>query len=155
MFVKRSYDNLVREAYTQAHISDMAQSGALTLNVPVVSDVFDDAVSTYIVMDDIPFPSFSAWIAEEHLSEEERSIRYTIAIEKITNAVRLLLNCPLPNDGGIGPVGGGYIQHIFFGMEKAAEPFVNSRALQNFVNKVRFNCFAAIRFLRLVCCNRH
>lgn len=140
--------SLVNEANTQAYLFNLAQSGACAPGVPAVSDIFGDGVgSTYIVMDDIAFPSFRSWIAEKHLSKAECSIRYATAIEKIASTVRLLLDCPLPDGDGIGPIGGGCIQHSFFGMQEAAVPFVNSSALENFVNKVRFYCLQLHAFL--------
>jgi hypothetical protein len=56
-------------------------------------------------MEDIRFPSFNAWNTEEYLSAESR-FGTSIAIEKIAATV--------PDDGRIGPVGGGYIQHSLY-----------------------------------------
>jgi hypothetical protein len=128
----------VNEANTQSHLFNLAQSGARAPNVPEVYDVFNDgAGGTYLVTEQIPFPSFRAWVDQKDLTDEEHGVRTAIADGKIATAVALLLECPLPDNDMIGPVGGGRIQH-FFGMEEAAIPFVNSSALGNFVNKVRF-----------------
>jgi hypothetical protein len=74
------------------------------------------------------------------LSDEERDSRTPTAVAKIADTVALLLQCPLPPPGeGIGPVGGGCIQHGFFCMQEAPIPFVNLAALEKYVNKVRFH----------------
>jgi hypothetical protein len=53
----------VNEANTQSHLFNLAQSGARAPNVPEVYDVFNDgAGGTYLVTEQIPFPSFRAWV---------------------------------------------------------------------------------------------
>ncbi|KAI6144141.1 hypothetical protein BKA82DRAFT_4180694 [Pisolithus tinctorius] len=136
VFVKRGNPNLEAEARTQAHLYAQAQSSAFNLHVPKVYDVFNDGnCNTYLVMEYIPAPSFHAWISEPDLSAEERSRRTDVAIDAIANTVEVLLQCPLPEGNGIGPVGGGYIQHSFFCMEEAPISFVDAAALGKYVNK--------------------
>ncbi|KAI5997694.1 hypothetical protein F5J12DRAFT_725211, partial [Pisolithus orientalis] len=137
VFVKRGNTSLEAEARTQAHLYAQAQSSAFDLHVPKVYDVFNDGnCNTHLVMEYIPAPSFHAWISEPDLSTEERSRRTDVAINAIANTVEVLLQCPLPEGNGIGPVGGGYIQHSFFCMDEAPIPFVNATALERYVNKV-------------------
>jgi hypothetical protein len=109
------------------------------------TDFFNDgAGSTYLVMEHIAATSFRAWIDEPGLSDEERDSRTTTAVVKIADTVGLLLQCPLPKGDGIGPVGGGLIQHTFFCMEEAPIQFVNSAALEKYVNEVRFHVFRSL-----------
>lgn len=136
VFVKRGDPSLEAEARTQAYLYAQAQSSAFDLHVPKVYDVFNDGNgNTYLVMEYIPAPSFHAWISEPDLSAEERSRRTDVAIDAIANTVEVLLQCPLPDGNGIGPVGGGYIQHSFFCMEEAPISFVDAAALGKYVNK--------------------
>ncbi|KAF8904114.1 hypothetical protein CPB84DRAFT_1773464 [Gymnopilus junonius] len=88
-------------------------------------------------MEYINAPSFHAWISEPNLSAEEQTRRADFALDAIVNAVEALLRCPLPGGNGIGPVGGGRIQHDFFGMAEAPVSFINATALENYVNRVR------------------
>ena len=105
--------------------------------MPKVYDVFSDgACSTYLVMEHITAPSFHAWISELNLSAEEQTRRADVAVNAIANTVEVLLRCPLPEGNGIGPVGGGCIQHSFFGMGEAPVSFINTTALESYVNKV-------------------
>jgi hypothetical protein len=116
-----------------------------------VYDVFSDgAGGTYLVMEHIAASSFRTWVDEPGLTDEERDGRNTTAVAKIADTVGLLVRCPLPEGDGIGPVGGGLIQHSFFAMEESAIPFVNSAALEKFVNKVRFPDFRATYYVKLI-----
>jgi hypothetical protein len=151
VFVKRGDETLKSEARTQAHVYAQAQSPAFALCVPEVYDIFSDgAGSTYLVMEHIAAPSFHAWINEPDLSAAERARRTTTAVNVIADIVAVLLRCPLPEGNGIGPVGGGRIQHSFFLMEEAAVPFVDAAALENFVNKVRCARFVTPAHLVLI-----
>jgi hypothetical protein len=77
-----------------------------------VYDIFSDGnASTYLVMEHIAAPLFHAWISEPNLSADEQTRRADVAVDKIANTVEVLLRCPLPEGNGIGPVGGGHIQH--------------------------------------------
>ena len=80
-------------------------------------------------MEYVDASSFRVWVDERGLSVTEREIRTATAVAAIADTITLLLNCPLPEGDGIGSVGGGYIQHSFFGMEEAPVPFVNARRL--------------------------
>lgn len=136
VFVKRGDRSLASEARTQAHLFEQARSPARAPSVPKVYDVFyDGAASTYLVMEHVDAPSFRAWIDEPGLSATEREIRTTTAVAAMADTIALLLKCPLPEGDVIGPVGGGCIQHSFFGMEEAPVPFVNAAALEKYVNK--------------------
>ena len=138
VFVKRGTSNLKDEARTQAYVHAQARSSAFALRVPEVYEVFSDgAGSTYLVMEYINAPSFHDWVNEPDLSDEERARRTDIAVDEIAKAVTALMQCPLPEGNGTGPVGGGRIQHSFFCMGKAPVPFVNAAALENYVNAVR------------------
>jgi len=102
----------------------------------VYDPFYDGAGSTYLVMKHVDASSFRVWTDEPGLSATEREIRTATAVAAIADTITLLLNCPLPEGDGIGPVGGGYIQHSFFGMEEAPVPFVNAAAaLEKYVNK--------------------
>ncbi|KDQ19304.1 hypothetical protein BOTBODRAFT_51736 [Botryobasidium botryosum FD-172 SS1] len=136
VFVKRGNASLKAEARTQAYLYAQAQSSALAICVPKVYDVFSDGTgSTYLVMEHVTAPSFHAWISEPNLFAEEQTRRADIAADAIANTIEVLLRCPLPEGNGIGPVGGGYIQHSFFSMAEAPVPFVNATALESYVNK--------------------
>jgi hypothetical protein len=140
VFVKCGNASLESEARTQAHLYAQAESPAFALCVPKVHDVFSDgAGSTYLVMEHITAPSFHAWIHEPDLSAAERARRTATAVEAIADTVAVLLQYPLPEGNRIGPVGGGCIQHSFFGMAEAPVPFVDAAALENYVNKVRLS----------------
>ncbi|KAI6105706.1 hypothetical protein F5141DRAFT_1216459 [Pisolithus sp. B1] len=61
--------------------------------------------------------------------------RSELAADAIANTVDVLLRCPLPEGNGIGPAGGGCIQHSFFNMGDAPVSFVNTTALESYVDK--------------------
>jgi len=104
--------------------------------VPRVYDAFyDGAGSTYLVMEHVDALSFRVWIDEPGLSATEREIWTAMAVAAVADTIALLLKCPLPEGDVIGPVGGGYIQDSFLGMEEAPVPFVNAAALEKYVNK--------------------
>jgi len=104
--------------------------------VPETYSVFNDgAGSTYLVTEHINAPPFRAWIDEPGLSGEEREDRTTTAVAAIADTIVWLVTRPLPERDMIGPVGGGRIQHSFFGMEKAPVPFINAAALAKYVNE--------------------
>ena len=136
MFVKRGNLSLASEARTQTYLFEQARSRSRVPSVPRVYDVFNDgAGSTYLVMEHVDASSFRTWIDEPGLSTTEREIRIATAVAAVADTIALLLKCPLPEGDVIGPVGGGYIQHSFFGMEEAPVPFVNAAALEKYVNK--------------------
>ena len=137
IFVKRGTSNLVGEARTQVHFYNQAQQSPNAPRVARVYEVFDDGSgSTYLVMESISAPSFEVLINAAGSSPEHESLR-AMAITKIAEAVEWLLKCPVPEGDSIGPVGGGYIQHIFFNMEEAPIAFATSGALEAYVNMVR------------------
>ena len=137
LFVKRGGTSLAGEARTQAYLFQQAQSSADAPSVPETYSVFNDgAGSTYLVTEHINTLSFRAWIDEPGLSGEEREDRTTTAVAAIADTIVWLVTRPLPERDMIGPVGGGHIQHSFFGMEKAPVPFTNAAALDKYVNEV-------------------
>ncbi|KAI0040263.1 hypothetical protein FA95DRAFT_1566555 [Auriscalpium vulgare] len=84
-------------------------------------------------MEYISAPSFQDLFDAAPSSSEQESLRAT-AITKIADAIEWLLKCPVPEGDSVGPVGGGYIQHRFFGMEEAPVKFATSSALEAYVN---------------------
>lgn len=141
IFVKKGPPRLVREARTQAYFYDQAQQSPNAPCVARVYEVFADGQgSTFLVMEFISAPSFEALIEGASSNLEKESIKAT-AFNEIANAVEWLLNCPVPEGVSIGPVGGGYIQHLFFHMEEARVAFVTVGALEAYVNKVRSQAF--------------
>jgi hypothetical protein len=121
----------------QAYLCQQAWSSSFAPSMPEVYGVFDNGDgSTYLVTEHISAPSFRAWIDIPGLSDQERQDRAATAVAAIARAIAWLLACPLPDGDMIGPVGGGHIQHSFFGMEEAPVPFVNATALEKYVNTV-------------------
>ena len=137
-FVKRGNPTLHSEAGTQRYLFELSKSGAKAPLVPRVYDAFCGSTGhTYLVMEDIPFPTFNAWINEVGISDAERCERTDIATSKIADTISSLLECPLPADNRMGPVGEGFIQmHPFFGWLDAPLRFVNALALENYANEV-------------------
>ena len=136
-FVECGHSSLVSEARTQEYVLALARLDPQAPGVPEVYDVFHHNYIAYLVREDVPAPSFRAWIDQEGLSAEERHGRLAIATEKIAAAVSWLLDCPTPGDGKIGPIGGGCMYHDFFCKEEAALEFFTLLALEVFANKAR------------------
>lgn len=140
----------MREARTQAHFYDLAQRSPNAPRVARVYEVFGDGQgSTYLVMEFISAPSFEALIEGASSNLERESLRAT-AFAEISNAVEWLLNCPVSEGDMIGPVGGGYIQHLFFNMEEAPVAFVTVGALEAYVNQVRSRTFHPPAYFKLI-----
>lgn len=137
VFVKRGLSNLEAEARTQTHFYHEAQKPGAP-RVARVYDIFEDGYgSTYLVMEFIAAQSFEDLIKDARSEPEQLSLR-AMAITKIAGAVAWLHDCSIPEGDTIGPVGGGKIQHMFFGMEEAPIEFASSHALEAYVNEVRF-----------------
>ena len=138
VFVKRGTSDLEAEARTQNHFYHQAQRSPSGPRVARVYENFKDGCgSTYMVMEFIAARSFEDLIEDAHSGPEKVSLQAT-AITEIAGAVAWLLDCPVPEGDSIGPVGGGKIQHMFFGMEDAPIEFATSGALEAYVNEVRF-----------------
>ncbi|KAF8214039.1 hypothetical protein K438DRAFT_1750129 [Mycena galopus ATCC 62051] len=136
LFVKRGNPSLVDEGRTQQYLFQQARSSTTAPGVPEVYGAFyDGAGNTYLVTEYINALSFRAWVDEPHLSDEEREHRTTTAAAAIADVIAWLLACPLPEGDMVGPVGGGCIQHSFFGMREAPVPFANAAALATYINK--------------------
>jgi len=138
-FVKYSnYRDLLAEARTQTYLHDLAQANSQAFHVPRVFDAFHDTNRTaYLVMEYVPPPAVTldVWMRNA-TSAEERQRRVEIAISKVAAIVSWLHACPLPADAGIGPVGGGVIQHVFFADHSAPMEFASVAALERYVNEV-------------------
>ncbi|KAG1884962.1 hypothetical protein F4604DRAFT_1728732 [Suillus subluteus] len=135
VFVKRGTTNLEAEARTQAHFYDQAQNLSGGPRVARVYEVFEDRHgSTYLVMEYIDAPSFEDLINGCSSGLEKANLHAT-AITKIADTITWLLGCPVPDGDSVGPVGGGKIQHAFFGMEEAPIEFASSQALEAYINE--------------------
>ncbi|KAJ7214248.1 hypothetical protein B0H12DRAFT_367766 [Mycena haematopus] len=137
LFVKRGNPSLADEGRTQAYLSEHARSSPTAPSAPEVYATFNDgAGNAYLVMEHIDALSFRAWIDDcTEEEKEERDLRTATAVSATAEAVAWLLASPVPEGGAIGPVGGGSIQHLFFGMREAPVAFVSAAALEEYVNQ--------------------
>ena len=105
MFVKRGDPSPASEARTQAYAFEQARSHGRAPSVPRVDGVFyDEAGSTYLVMEHVDASSFRAWVDEPGPSAAEREIRTTTAVAAIANTIALLLwSAPLREETRSAP----------------------------------------------------
>ncbi|KAJ7214243.1 hypothetical protein B0H12DRAFT_367521 [Mycena haematopus] len=131
-----------RRRGSQAYLSQHARSSPTAPRVPEVytyATFTDGAGNAYLVMEHIDALSFRAWI-DDCTEEEERELRTATAVAMIAEAVVWLLAFPIPEGGAIGRVGGGCIQHRFFGIRVAPVAFVSAAALEEYVNQALVRC---------------
>ncbi|KAG8919477.1 hypothetical protein FRC01_001271 [Tulasnella sp. 417] len=135
VFVKRANPELREEGANQAYLHQQSLRSANVPRVPEVFEVFHDGHSgTYLVMEHVSSPSFKEWI-DAALDSQQRDEREEAAIRLIAMTVDWVMKCPLPEGVSFGPVGGGHMQHKFFGMEEAPIPFETTFAFEVYVNE--------------------
>ncbi|KAG8932419.1 hypothetical protein FRC01_014145 [Tulasnella sp. 417] len=133
VFVKRANSELREEGANQAYLYQQSLRSANAPRVPEVFEVFHDG-STYLVMEHVSSPSFKEWI-DAAPDSQQRVERDEAAIKLIAMTVDWVMKCPLPEGVSFGPVGGGRMQHQFFGMEEAPIPFETTFAFEVYVNE--------------------
>ncbi|KAG8932420.1 hypothetical protein FRC01_014146, partial [Tulasnella sp. 417] len=135
VFVKRANPELREEAANQVYLYQQSLRSANAPCVPEVFEVFHDGhAGTYLVMEHVAKPSFKEWIHAAPDSQQ-RGEREEVAIRLIAMTVDWVMKCPLPEGVSFGPVGGGRMQHKFFGMEEAPIAFETTFAFEVYVNE--------------------
>ncbi|TDL20691.1 hypothetical protein BD410DRAFT_363626 [Rickenella mellea] len=128
-------DTLFAEARTQNYLHTLSKvDSEAPARVPQVLHTFSFDWTTYIIMEYIPPPAVTldVWV-DNAPSEEERQIRTETGISKVAAIVSWIHSCPLPDGAGIGPVGGGVSQYIFF-PDHEAPKLASIVALERYIN---------------------
>ncbi|KAG8927232.1 hypothetical protein FRC01_007781 [Tulasnella sp. 417] len=128
LFIKFGSE-LMGGAETQKYLYEQSVLNPSAPRVPVVYDAFevDNGYyrEAYIVMEYIEAPTVEEWLKKEPDMAELLS-------DKVAEAVRWILNCPLPAKPRFGPVGRGRAQHRVFADHVAPLEFDSVDAVQRY-----------------------
>ncbi|KIO20760.1 hypothetical protein M407DRAFT_81220 [Tulasnella calospora MUT 4182] len=142
VFIKFGY-NLRGEAETQKYLHEQSVRDPNAPRLPAVYDFFEvgpiGLQQGFMVMEYIEAPTVEHWLEKE---PDMAGLLY----DKVAEAVRWLLNCPLPAEPRFGPVGQGPARHMVFAESIAPLEFDSIDAVQRYFNKAlgRFPKRAAI-----------
>ncbi|KAG9008173.1 hypothetical protein FRB93_006741 [Tulasnella sp. JGI-2019a] len=126
-FIK--YSITMGEARTQAYIHDRTTDVPGGPRVPKIHQAFKRDGRTYLVMEFVNAPTVAEFLAT-HPSKTE-DVHAIIA-----SALSWIPRLPLPQQPSLGPIGGGFAKHIFFGPDQEAPlKFVDVLALQRYANE--------------------
>lgn len=133
-FIKYSSLHAKGEARTQAYVYGQTTVVPGAPHVPKIYQAFERGSWTYIVMEFIDAPTVDVFLAKYPTEAE-------CVYSSIASALSWLLHLPLPENAGLGPVGGGPAVHRFFGNWAQCAPleFADTLALQRYANTVRTN----------------
>ncbi|KAG8920054.1 hypothetical protein FRC01_000949 [Tulasnella sp. 417] len=130
LFIKFG-SNLEGGAETQKYLYEQSLLNANAPRVPAVYDTFEADNGyyreAYIVMEYIEAPTVEEWLNKEPDMAE-------LLCDEVAEAVRWILNCPLPAEPRFGPVGRGPAQHRVFADHVAPLEFDSVDAVQRYFN---------------------
>ncbi|GBE83387.1 hypothetical protein SCP_0504350 [Sparassis crispa] len=122
-FIKYGGSHTMGEALTQKYVYRRTTDVPRAPRMPKVYRAFERGPRTYIVMEFINAPTVDEYLAE-YPSEAE------YVYPSIASALSWLLDLPLPQYAGLGPVGGGLAVHKFFGADDDLAPLEFADALK-------------------------
>ncbi|KAG9032894.1 hypothetical protein FS837_002608 [Tulasnella sp. UAMH 9824] len=132
LFIKFGSD-LMGGAETQKYLYEQSVRDPSAPRLPVVYDFFEigrvgyRSAREYIVMEYIEAPTVEYWLDKKPDMAES-------LYDKVAEAVRWILNCPLPPEPRFGPVGRGRGQHRAFADHIAPLEFDSIEAVQRYFN---------------------
>lgn len=128
--------NLMGEARMQQYAFDHSKNDPNAPRVPKIYDAFELKTKTgiptksLIVMEFVNTPTVQHWLNECPADTE-------YLYDMVAKAVGWLLSLPLPVDGHLGPIGGGFAQHKVFGDNTTPLAFDSVGSLQTYFNLAR------------------
>ncbi|KAG9022654.1 hypothetical protein FS837_006243 [Tulasnella sp. UAMH 9824] len=136
VFIKTGSD-LLGGAETQKYLYEQSvrDPSAAAPRLPVVYDSFEigrvgfRSAQEYIVMEYIEAPTVEYWLEKKPDMAES-------LYDNVAEAVRWILNCPLPPEPRFGPVGRGPAQHGVFADHVAPLEFDSVDAVQRYFTKL-------------------
>lgn len=147
VFIKTGSD-LLGGAETQKYLYEQSvRDPTAAPRLPLVYDSFEigrvgyRSAREYVVMEYIEAPTVEYWL-------EKRPDMAESLHDKVAEAVRWILNCPLPPEPRFGPVGRGPAWHRVFADHLAPLEFDSVDAVQRYFNKA-LNQFTPKRAERL------
>ncbi|KIO20762.1 hypothetical protein M407DRAFT_29607 [Tulasnella calospora MUT 4182] len=130
LFIKFGYD-LIGGAETQRYLYEQSVRNPNAPRIPAVYDSFEIGRvgygRGYIVMEYIEAPTVEYWL-------EKKPDMAELLYDKVAEAVRWILNCPLPPEPRFGPMGRGPAQHSVFADLIAPLAFDSPDAVQRYFN---------------------
>ncbi|KAG8900151.1 hypothetical protein FRC00_014230 [Tulasnella sp. 408] len=128
LFIKFGSE-LMGGAETQKYLYEQSVRNPSAPRLPVVYDSFETGRfgREYIVMEYIEAPTVEYWLDKKPDMAE-------LLYDKVTEAVRWILDCPLPAEPRFGPVGRGPAQHRVFPDQIAPLEFDSVEAVQRYLN---------------------
>ncbi|KAG8920055.1 hypothetical protein FRC01_000950 [Tulasnella sp. 417] len=142
LFIKFGSE-LMGEAETQKFLYEQSVQNPSAPRLPAVYDSFEIGVvgcrRGYIVMEYVEDPTVEDWL-------EKKPDMAEVLHDKVAEAVRWILNCPLPENPRFGPVGRGPAQHRVFADNIAPLEFDSVDAVQRYFHAVlsRFTAKRAV-----------
>ncbi|KAG8927229.1 hypothetical protein FRC01_007778 [Tulasnella sp. 417] len=130
LFIKFGYE-LMGGAETQKYLYEQSMRDPSAPRLPAVYDSFESGGlgwrRGYIVMEYIEAPTVEYWL-------EHKPDMAELLYDKVTEAVRWILDCPLPAEPRFGPVGRGPAHHHAFADLIAPLEFDSVEAVQRYFN---------------------
>lgn len=142
LFIKFGFD-IMGEAETQKYLYEQSVRNSNAPRLPAVYDSFEVGPigfrQGFIVMEYIEAPTVEYWL-------EKKSEMAELLCDKVAEAVRWVLDCPVAPEPRFGPVGCGPARHMAFADRIAPLEFDCTDAVQRYFTKAlsRFPQPAAI-----------
>lgn len=132
LFIKFGFD-IMGEAETQKYLYEQSVRNSNAPRLPAVYDSFEVGPigfrQGFIVMEYIEAPTVEYWL-------EKKSEMAELLCDKVAEAVRWVLDCPVAPEPRFGPVGCGPARHMAFADRIAPLEFDCTDAVQRYFTKV-------------------